>query len=70
MLPMPVFEFACENCDQEFEELVLRRNEVIQCPACGSQKAKKLMSRFATTGESRLRLRQVRGLREPLTPGG
>ena len=55
MSPMPVFEFACENCDQEFEELVLRRDEIIQCPACGSQKAKKLMSRFATTGESRLR---------------
>ncbi len=52
---MPLFEFACEDCAHQFEELVLRRDEVIQCPACGSHQARKLMSPFATTGESRLR---------------
>jgi len=51
---MPIFEFECQACHKEFEELVLRRDEVIECPSCGSQKIKKLMSRFAVTGEARL----------------
>lgn len=50
---MPTFEFHCEDCGREFEELVLRRDEAIECPDCGSARARKLMSRFAVTGESR-----------------
>ncbi|MBN2192137.1 MAG: zinc ribbon domain-containing protein [Polyangiaceae bacterium] len=51
---MPTFEFLCEDCGREFEELVFRRDEVIECPACGSDRATKLMSAFAVTGDSRL----------------
>jgi len=51
---MPTFEFLCEKCGREFEELVLRRDEVIQCPSCGSDQARKLMSAFAVTGGARL----------------
>ena len=50
---MPVYEFLCESCEQEFEELVLRRDEVIECPSCGSDRARKLMSTFAVTGSAR-----------------
>jgi putative FmdB family regulatory protein len=52
---MPTFEFACEKCSHEFEELVLRRDEVITCPQCGSDHAKKLLSSFAVTGGARLK---------------
>jgi putative FmdB family regulatory protein len=52
---MPIYEYACQDCQHEFEELVMRRDEIILCPACGSNQARKLMSRFATTGETRLR---------------
>ena len=51
---MPTFEFLCESCGREFEELVLRRDEVIKCPGCGSERARRLMSAFAVTGGARL----------------
>ena len=50
---MPVFEFLCERCQHEFEELLLRRDEVAQCPNCGGDKTKKLLSAFAVTGSAR-----------------
>ena len=50
---MPIYEFYCQGCDREFEELVLRRDEVIQCPACGSEEAERLLSAFAVTGDAR-----------------
>jgi putative FmdB family regulatory protein len=51
---MPVFEFLCERCQHEFEELLLRRDEEVLCPQCGANRAKKLMSAFAVTGSARL----------------
>jgi putative FmdB family regulatory protein len=51
---MPVYEFLCQDCEKEFEELVLRHDEVIRCPKCGSQRATKLLSSFAVTGSARL----------------
>jgi putative FmdB family regulatory protein len=50
---MPIFEFECQSCHREFEELVMRRDEIIECPVCGSSDAKKLMSAFAVGGEAR-----------------
>ncbi|MBL8814677.1 MAG: zinc ribbon domain-containing protein [Planctomyces sp.] len=40
---MPMFEFACEKCEKEFEMLV-DRNESPVCPHCGSTRLEKLMS--------------------------
>ena len=50
---MPVYEFVCNECKREFEELVMSKNEVIECPSCGSRDARKLMSAFAVTGSAR-----------------
>jgi putative FmdB family regulatory protein len=50
---MPVFEFQCESCQHEFEELVMKRDEVINCPRCGGDRSRKLMSAFAVTGSAR-----------------
>ena len=50
---MPTFDFLCERCEHEFEELVLHADEQVECPKCGSTKARKLLSSFAVTGSAR-----------------
>jgi putative FmdB family regulatory protein len=50
---MPTFEFECQDCAFEFEELVMRSDEIIECPKCGGHDSKKLMSAFAVGGEAR-----------------
>ncbi|MDR2945840.1 MAG: zinc ribbon domain-containing protein [Candidatus Adiutrix sp.] len=41
---MPIYEFHCNGCGKDFEELVLSRSEKITCPACGEPDCQKLMS--------------------------
>lgn len=42
---MPLYEYRCPNCGEEFEILVeTSRAETIECPACGATNAEKLMS--------------------------
>ncbi len=47
---MPIFEFACSECGQSFEELVFSASKIdeVVCPACGSGQVKKKMSTFAS----------------------
>ncbi|MBL4883051.1 MAG: zinc ribbon domain-containing protein [Planctomycetaceae bacterium] len=40
---MPLFEFRCEQCSNEFE-LLVRSNEKKSCPQCNSPKLEKLLS--------------------------
>lgn len=44
---MPIYEYHCEQCEREFEALVIRRDEPVQCPQCHSQHLKKLISAHA-----------------------
>lgn len=50
---MPLFEYACRNCDHEFEALV-RASETPTCPACRSTALERQLSVFAarTQGSS------------------
>ncbi len=41
---MPIFEYKCNDCGHEFEELVFDRDECPACPKCASEKTGKLMS--------------------------
>ncbi|XPV76776.1 MAG: FmdB family zinc ribbon protein [Desulfovibrio sp.] len=41
---MPIFEYSCNKCSHEFEELVFSRDECPPCPSCGSEDTGKLMS--------------------------
>lgn len=50
---MPIFEYACDKCSHEFEELTFNRSAKVNCPECGSKRTKKLMSGFAVTGSAR-----------------
>ena len=44
---MPIYEFQCEECGEVFEELVLRKDEEVECKKCKSKKVKKLVSKVA-----------------------
>ena len=79
---MPIYEYHCEKCDQDFEYLVFG-SEKPNCPSCKGKKVSKLMSRcgFISKGSGgetvssirrgillqRLRGVQLRRL-QPLTP--
>ena len=47
---MPIFEYHCMKCDNDFEVLVLG-NQKITCPACNGKKVKKLLSSFSHKGD-------------------
>lgn len=47
---MPIYEYECKKCNDKFEFLMLRKDEEIKCPKCGSQNATKIFSSFAFTG--------------------
>ena len=46
---MPIYEYRCESCGNEFEALV-RGGAQPACPSCGGTKSEKLLSVFATAG--------------------
>lgn len=52
MCSMPNYEYRCEECEVEFEELLLRKDEIEKykeehpCPSCGNM-ARKIMSAFS-----------------------
>lgn len=41
---MPIYEYACCNCSEEFEKLVFRSDEAVTCPKCESTNVQKKMS--------------------------
>lgn len=43
---MPIYEYRCESCEEEFEDLVRMStpDEEIECPSCGAHRAKRLLS--------------------------
>lgn len=43
---MPLFGYTCLSCNGQ-HELLVRSNEKVVCPACGSQKMERQLSRFA-----------------------
>jgi putative FmdB family regulatory protein len=50
---MPLYEYACRDCDAEFE-LLIRGSEIPQCPSCAGQRLEKLLSvPAAHTGSQR-----------------
>lgn len=41
---MPIYEYACCDCCEEFETLVFRSDEAVSCPKCQSSNVNKMMS--------------------------
>ena len=50
---MPIYEYKCNNCDEIFDKLVsFSHKDEIECPECNSVQTTKLMSAFASSGNS------------------
>ena len=47
---MPIYEYACMECEDHFDELVRSDDQVITCPACGASNVLKQISAFAVHG--------------------
>jgi putative FmdB family regulatory protein len=41
---MPLYEYSCRQCDNEFEMLVFADQEAVECPRCESARVEKKMS--------------------------
>jgi putative FmdB family regulatory protein len=52
LVVMPIYEYACMECEEHFEELVRSEGQVVQCPTCGAAKVLKQFSAFAVHGTS------------------
>jgi putative FmdB family regulatory protein len=48
---MPIYEFECQKCGKEYEELVRAGyDETPPCPKCNSKKIKRKISRTGSVG--------------------
>ncbi len=58
---MPLFEYECLECHTTFTEIVLpwEKDKTVQCPSCGSQDIKKLISRFSYHQSEQDRLSKI-----------
>ena len=41
---MPIYEFKCNDCDKDFEYLMLKSVDRPECPVCKTGNVRKLMS--------------------------
>jgi len=48
---MPIYEYRCEDCGNEFEKLVRRTEDLQECPQCGQTHLEQLLSTFAAGGK-------------------
>jgi putative FmdB family regulatory protein len=49
---MPIYEYVCEDCQTEFEKIVINKQQEITCPKCAGTKNKIQLSVFATANGS------------------
>ena len=47
---MPIYEYACMECEDHFDELVRSDDQVITCPSCDATDVLKQISPFAVHG--------------------
>lgn len=41
---MPIYEYQCKKCDNDFEYLVFKTDEPVSCPECNNSKVVRKMS--------------------------
>jgi putative FmdB family regulatory protein len=65
---VPIYEYRCEVCGERFERLVPAGTEEADCPVCGAERARRVMSRPATpmrlvkTPRQKRRMEDKRGI--------
>ena len=59
---MPIYEYQCRKCANEFELLILKGSPAPACPTCQSADVEQLLSGFAVSsaGISKARLQKAR----------
>jgi putative FmdB family regulatory protein len=51
---MPFYEYKCDECGKEYEELVpMQAKEAPPCPACGSKQVERKISLFGSMGSGK-----------------
>ena len=50
---MPIFEYNCEQCNYNFDKLVMSHNTEVKCPLCQGG-VKKLMSTFSVGSQDHI----------------
>lgn len=43
---MPIYEYNCKDCNENFEKIVLNNSAKVICPKCGSENLNKKYSVF------------------------
>jgi len=51
---VPIYEYACMECESHFEELVRSSEQAVTCPECGAAKVLKQLSTFAVHGAAKV----------------
>jgi putative FmdB family regulatory protein len=46
---MPIYEYICDDCQNEFEKIVINKQQEISCPKCSSKNAKIQLSVFSSS---------------------
>jgi putative FmdB family regulatory protein len=49
---VPIYEYACMECESHFDELVRSSDQAVICPECGAANVLKQLSSFAVHGAS------------------
>jgi len=49
---MPIYEYACMECEDHFDELVRSEDQIVTCPSCQTGNVLKQLSAFAVHGTS------------------
>ena len=49
---MPLYEYRCRDCGEEFEAVVFKRTQRVHCKKCNGPRVEKLVSVFAISGGS------------------
>jgi putative FmdB family regulatory protein len=49
---MPIYEYVCTRCEKEFEKLLWRSDDPVECPACGAPEVKRRLSSFSVARKS------------------
>ncbi|MBI4825333.1 MAG: zinc ribbon domain-containing protein [Nitrospirae bacterium] len=50
---MPIYEYRCNECGEEFEKLVMGKDAAISCPKCDSKDVTKKLSVFGLSGSEK-----------------
>lgn len=49
---MPLYEYKCLGCGDQFELLILKASQPVACPSCASESVERVLSMFAVSSAS------------------